>query len=302
MFPIDVKSDASSSSDDHRPFQRQKSSQIAKKSESNDEYKPANWEFKGLRELEKEWLIEAIYEAKLKDQVHSGNPVATEWPNVTARYIELGGRPFSLEKLKSGWRKIKEIWKLFYDLSQLSGWKFNKKEGYAEMEFTNSGKSLCLEKHEKFICAASTDSRFLARKLQSRKGKQTIHDIDSEEMKSDGSNKKRSRGKSTKDSNCSGGQFSKLEIDPEYTSQFTLFNEQKASSHKLHSACLEKVSKIPNLSSAGKTAIMEHVAAHDNLKLTFLHFEDADLHAWIDMVVPKLTSAPSWTNRNESAD
>ncbi|PKA49426.1 hypothetical protein AXF42_Ash016615 [Apostasia shenzhenica] len=153
-----------------------------------------------------------------------------------------------------------------------------------------------------FIYAASTARAFKPEKMQSRKSKQTIHDIDSEEVKSDGSNKKRLRGKSTKDSNFSRGRFTKLEIDPEYTSQFTIYNEQKTSSYKLHSACLEKVNRIPSLSSAGKPANMEHVAANDNLKLIFLDFEDDDLVAWIDMVVPKLTPAPSWTHRNKSDD
>ncbi|PKA51542.1 hypothetical protein AXF42_Ash002909 [Apostasia shenzhenica] len=151
-----------------------------------------------------------------------------------------------------------------------------------------------------FICTASTARAFKTEKLQSKKGKQTIHDIDSEEVKSDGSNRKRSRGKSTRDSNFSRGQLSKLEIDPEYTSHFIVYNKQKACSQKLHSSYLEKVNRIPSLLSVEKIAIMEHVAANDNLKMTFLHFDDDDLVACINMVVPKLTFAPSWTHRRKA--
>ncbi|PKA59040.1 hypothetical protein AXF42_Ash001133 [Apostasia shenzhenica] len=122
MFPIDVKSDGSSSSKDHRPFQRQKSSEVAKKSDVNEEYKPDNWEFKGTKD---------------------------------DKYRVCFGQKFI---------------------------KFEKME---------------------FFCAASTARSFKPEKLQSRKGKQTMHDIDGEEVKSDGSDRKRSRGKSTRDSNFS---------------------------------------------------------------------------------------------------
>ncbi|PKA64351.1 hypothetical protein AXF42_Ash009573 [Apostasia shenzhenica] len=56
------------------------------------------------------------------------------------------------------------------------------------------------------------------------------------------------------------------------------------------------------LSSAGKAAIMEHIAANDNLKMTFLYFEDDDLVTWIDVVERQQGICTSWAECHTIVD
>ncbi|PKA61761.1 hypothetical protein AXF42_Ash008592 [Apostasia shenzhenica] len=90
---------------------------------------------RGVTELDKEKLILAVWESKKNGLCNSGGPITNEWPRVISRYNAMRGRPHEIRKLrKNTWKSIKDNWRKFYDLSNMTGVKFNKEEGYVDME------------------------------------------------------------------------------------------------------------------------------------------------------------------------